>query len=80
MKKNFYLSAAFTLTCFLFISCTKEDSLSATDNSSVVASASIDAVNEMDIQTGAQVSFDKLTAKKTGKTLTKQMASQEKEN
>ncbi|PVX46682.1 hypothetical protein C8C85_2561 [Flavobacterium sp. 103] len=70
MKKNFYLSAAFTLTCFLFISCTKEDSLSATDNSSVVASASIDAVNEMDIQTGTQVSFDKLTAKKTGKSLT----------
>ena len=74
MKKNFYLSAAFTLTCFLFISCTKEDSLSATDNSPVVASASIDAVNEMDIQTGTQVSFDKLTAKKTGKSLTSSCA------
>jgi len=71
MKRNFYLSAAFTLTCFLFFSCTKEDSLSATDNSSVTASASIDAVNELDIQTGTQVSFDNLsTAKKTGKSLT----------
>jgi hypothetical protein len=70
MKKKIYLSAAFTLTFFLFISCTKEDSLSATDNSPVVASASIDAVNEMDIQTGTQVSFDKLTAKKSGKSLT----------
>jgi len=69
MKKNFYLSAAFTLICFLFISCTKEDSLSATDNTSVVASASIDVINELDVQTGTQVSFDKLTAKKTGKSL-----------
>lgn len=74
MKKNFYLSAAFTLTCFLFISCTKEDSLSATDNSSVVASASIDVINELDVQTGTQVSFDKLTAKKTGKSLTSSCA------
>ncbi|MBW4362187.1 hypothetical protein [Flavobacterium taihuense] len=70
MKKSFYLLATFTFTCFLFVSCTKEDSLSATDNSPVVASASIDAINEMDIQSGNQVSFDKLTAKKTGKSLT----------
>lgn len=70
MKKIFYLSAAFTLTCFLFISCTKEDSLGATDNSSVVVSASIDVINEMDVQTGTQISFDKLTTKKTGKSLT----------
>ena len=74
MKKNFYLSTAFTLTCFLFISCTKEDSLSATDNTAVVASASIDAINELDVQTGTQVSFDKLTAKKTGKSLTSSCA------
>jgi hypothetical protein len=74
MKKNFYLSAAFTLTCFLFISCTKEDSLSATDNTAVVASVSIDAINELDVQTGTQVSFDKLTAKKTGKSLTSSCA------
>ncbi|HEU4790064.1 MAG TPA: hypothetical protein VFS71_10285 [Flavobacterium sp.] len=74
MKKSFYLSAAFTLSCFLFISCTKEDSLSATDNSSVAASASIDVINELDVQTGTQVSFDKLTAKKTGKSLTSSCA------
>ena len=70
MKKSFYLLASFTLASFLFASCTKEDSLSATDNSPVVASASIDLVNELDIQTGNQVSFEKLTAKKTGKSLT----------
>lgn len=70
MKKSFYLLASFTLASFLFVSCTKEDSLSATDNSQVVASASIDLVNELDIQTGTQVSFEKLTAKKTGKSLT----------
>ncbi|MDR6846679.1 hypothetical protein [Flavobacterium granuli] len=74
MKNRLLLLTAFTLTCFQFISCTKEDSLSATDNSSVVASASIDAVNELDVQTGTQVSFDKLTAKKTGKSLTSSCA------
>jgi hypothetical protein len=70
MKKSFYLFAAFTLSGFLFVSCTKEDSLAATDNGPVVASASIDLVNELDIQTGNQVSFEKLTSKKTGKSLT----------
>lgn len=74
MKNLLLISAAFTLTCSLFISCTKEDSLNATDNNSVATSASIDAVNEMDVQTGTQVSFDKLTAKKTGKSLTNSCA------
>jgi hypothetical protein len=70
MKKKLYLLAAFTLTCFLLISCTKEDAMATTDHRPVVASASIDAINELDVQIGTQVSFDKLTAKKTGKSLT----------
>jgi hypothetical protein len=70
MKKSFFLLAAFTFSGFLLVSCTKEDALAATDNSPVVASASIDLVNELDIQTGNQVSYEKLTSKKTGKSLT----------
>jgi len=50
------------------ISCTKEESLAATDNSPIVASASIDLVNELDIKTASQVSAEKLTAKQTSKT------------
>ena len=65
-KKSLFISAI-TLTLFSFISCTKEDSLTATDNSPVVASASIDLVNELDIKTGNDISFEKLTAKQTGK-------------
>jgi hypothetical protein len=68
MKKSFFLFAAFTLSNFIFVSCTKEDALSATDNSPIAASASIDLVNELDIQTGNEVSYKNLTAK-TGKSL-----------
>nr|WP_315200823.1 hypothetical protein [uncultured Flavobacterium sp.] len=70
MKNKSLLLSAFALTFFSFISCTKEDSLAATDNSPVVASVSIDLVNELDINTGNQISFEKLTAKQTGKSLT----------
>ncbi|MBF4470347.1 MULTISPECIES: hypothetical protein [Flavobacterium] len=70
MRNNTLLFSAFAVTFLSFISCTKEDSLAATDNSSVVASASIDLVNELDIKTGNQISFDKLTTKQTGKSLT----------
>ncbi|MGQ7945185.1 hypothetical protein [Flavobacterium sp. WC2509] len=66
MKNNFFLLSAFAFI-FSFISCTKEDSLAATDNDPIVASASIDLVNELDIKTGSQISFEKLTAKQTGK-------------
>jgi hypothetical protein len=70
MKKSFFLLAAFTLSSFLFVSCTKEDAVAATDNTPIVASASIDLVNELDIQTGNDVSYKNLTSKKTGKSLT----------
>ncbi|AOW08076.1 hypothetical protein [Flavobacterium gilvum] len=69
MKNRLLLLAAFSLSCFQFISCTKEDSQDATDSTPIAASASIDLANELDIQTGTQVSFDKLTARQTGKTL-----------
>jgi hypothetical protein len=70
MKKIKFLFSALSIISLTFISCTKEDVASATDNSPVVASATIDAVNELDIQTGNQVSFDHSTSKKTGKSLT----------
>jgi hypothetical protein len=68
MKKSIFLVSAFMFSSLLFISCTKEDVLGATDNSPVIASASIDLVNELDIQTGNEVSFKNLTSK-TGKSL-----------
>nr|WP_315157610.1 hypothetical protein [uncultured Flavobacterium sp.] len=70
MKNKFFLLSAFALTLFSFISCTKEDSLTATDNSQVVASVSIDLINELDVKIGTEVSFQKLTARQTGKSLT----------
>lgn len=70
MKNNFLLLSVFTLILFSFISCTKEDSLSATDNTPVIASVSIDLINELDVKTGNQISFENLTAKKTGKSAT----------
>lgn len=70
MKNIPLLISAFALASFSFISCTKEDSLTATDNSQVVASVSIDLINELDIKTGNQISFGKLTARQTGKWLT----------
>jgi hypothetical protein len=68
--KNRLLLVAFTISSFLYVSCTKEDSLEATDSSQVVASASIDAINELDVQTGTQISFTKLTGRNTEKSLT----------
>jgi hypothetical protein len=66
MKNRFILFSTLTLSLFSFISCTKEDTLIATDNSQIVASASIDLINELDIKTGTEVSFeDNLTSKKT---------------
>ena len=70
MKKIKFLFSTLSIIALTFVSCTKEDVASATDNSPVIASATIDAVNELDIQTGNQVSFDHSTAKKTGKSLT----------
>lgn len=70
MKNIPLLLSAFALTFFSLTSCTKEDSLTATDNSQVVASASIDLANELDIKIGTEISFEKLTARQTGKSLT----------
>lgn len=52
------------------VSCSKEDVIAASDTTPVMASVSIDVVNELDVQTGTQISFDKLTSKKTEKSLT----------
>jgi hypothetical protein len=73
MRKIKFLFPALSILTLTVISCTKEDitNITATsDTSPVVASASIDLVNELDIQTGTQISFEKLTSKTTGKSLT----------
>lgn len=70
MKNRSLFILAVAIILFSTISCTKEDSLTAADNSPIIASASIDLVNELDIKTGIQVSFEKLTAKKSAKTAT----------
>jgi len=70
MKKINYLFSALCIVSVTIVSCTKENVIDATDNSSVIASASIDLVNELDVQTGTQVSYDNSTSRKTGKSLT----------
>lgn len=70
MRKIKFLFPALSILALTVVSCTKEDITAASDTTPVVASASIEAVNELDIQTGTQVSFEKLTSKKTGKSLT----------
>jgi hypothetical protein len=70
MRKIKFLFPALSILALTVVSCTKEDIAAASDTSPVVASASIDLVNELDIQTGTQVSFEKLTSRKTGKSLT----------
>ncbi len=67
MKNKFLLSSAIVFTLFSFISCTKEDTLELTDNSSVIASASIDLINELDIKTGTEISFNESTSNETAK-------------
>lgn len=73
MKKISLLLTTFVLT-LSFVSCTKEESLAATDNSPIIASASIDLVNELDVETANQVSIEKLTAKQTSKTMSSSCA------
>jgi hypothetical protein len=73
MRKIKFLFPVLSILALTAVSCTKEDITdvtAASDTTPVVASASIDVVNELDIQTGTQISFDKLTSKTTGKSLT----------
>jgi hypothetical protein len=70
MIKIKFLFPVLSILALTVVSCTKEDVTAASDTTPVVASASIDVVNELDIQTGTQVSFEKLTSRKTGKSLT----------
>ena len=66
MKKAIYLFSAFTFT--FLISCTKEEISSKKDTSAIAVSASIDLVNELDIKSGSQVSYDNSQAKNSNKT------------
>jgi hypothetical protein len=70
MRKIKLFIPVLSILALTVVSCTKEDITAASDTTPVVASATIDLINELDIQTGTQVSFEKLTSKKTGKSLT----------
>jgi hypothetical protein len=73
MRKIKFLFPVLSILALSIVSCTKEDITdvtAASDTTPVIASASIDVINELDVQTGTQVSFEKLTSKKTGKSLT----------
>jgi hypothetical protein len=70
MRKIKFLFPVLSILALTVVSCTKEDVVAASDTTPVIASASIDVVNELDIQTATQVSFEKLTSKKTEKSLT----------
>lgn len=74
MKKIKFLFPVLSALALTVLSCTKEDIAAAADTSPVAAAASIELVNELDIQTGSQVSFDHSTLKKTGKSLTSSCA------
>ena len=56
------IAAAFSVT-----SCTKDEIANATDTNTVVASATIDAINELDFKTGTQVTFENSLSKSTNK-------------
>ncbi|MGL2994126.1 hypothetical protein [Flavobacterium sp. TSSA_36] len=51
----------------LFNSCSKDEVVKATDTNSIVASATIDGINELDFQTGTQVTFENALSKSTQK-------------
>ncbi|TRX36594.1 hypothetical protein FNW52_08280 [Flavobacterium sp. ZT3R18] len=74
MRKIRFLFPVLSILTLSVVSCTKEDIVAASDTTPVVASATIDVINELDIQTGTQVSFEKLTSKKTEKSLTSSCA------
>lgn len=56
------IAAAFSIT-----SCTKDEVVNTTDTNTIVASATIDAINELDFKTGTQVTFDNSLSKSTNK-------------
>ena len=54
---------------FYLTSCTKDEVVNATDTNTVVASATIDAINELDFKTGTQVTFENSLSKSTKSTV-----------
>ena len=63
------ITAAFSVT-----SCTKDEIANATDTNTVVASATIDAINELDFKTGTQVTFENSLSKSTKSTVNPRFA------
>lgn len=48
---------------FIVFSCTKDEIVNATDTNTVVAAATVDAINELDFKTGTQVTFENALSK-----------------
>jgi hypothetical protein len=67
MKKTFFLLLTLCATATMYISCGSDgdDIVNQADTSAVSASIVIDAINEMDVNTGLQVTADNSTAKST---------------
>ncbi|TAF68857.1 MAG: hypothetical protein EAZ58_07985 [Flavobacterium sp.] len=66
VKKIILLSISAALSV---ISCTKDETFNAKDTNTVVASATIDAINELDFKTGTQVTFENSLSKSTKSTV-----------
>lgn len=67
MKKSTHTLYLLPLVLLSFFSCTKEDSLLATDNSQVLVATSIELINDLDLKTGNEISLEKQKTKKTSK-------------
>lgn len=67
MRKIKFLFPALSILALTVVSCTKEEITTASDTSPLVASATIEATNELDIQTGTKLSYDNLTISQTAK-------------
>jgi len=72
--KNFSLAFCSLLVfSFTFNSCTKDEVVNFTDTNSIVASATIDGINELDFQTGTQVTFENALSKNASATNVKSL-------
>lgn len=68
MKNLKLLLVAVIAAAFSVTSCTKDELVNATDTTTVVNSATIDAFNEFDFKTGTQIATDNSISKSTSKT------------
>lgn len=68
MKKIFFLLIVILTTSLIFVSCNKDEKdeiIAQSDTSTVGASATIDAANALDLQTGIEINTDETVVMKT---------------